>query len=84
MIRNWISVKIARHSNLKEKTNWNAAALHDVKTCICDRGDIGRKKKKEANKKPGNFTKLREVLPSKRCTRKEWSLRRVSLDNYWQ
>ena len=65
MIRDWVSVKIARHLNLKEKSNWNAAALQNVKTCICDRGDMKQMKKQ------ANFAKLKKVLPSKKCARKE-------------
>ena len=64
-IRNWISVKIARHLNLEEKSNWNAAALHDVKTCTCDWDSIGRENKKAANEKRREFYNTRNVLPSK-------------------
>ena len=44
-VRNQISERIAVHLNLDEKPNWNPRNLHDVKTCVCDRGDIAKAKK---------------------------------------
>ena len=79
VIRNWISVKIARHLNLKEKTNWNAAALHDVKTCTCDRGDIGREKKKEANEKRRKFYKTEKGITIKKKYKERMELKKSPL-----
>ena len=31
----------------KKQTNWNAATLHGVKECVCDRGGIGMWKRKK-------------------------------------
>ena len=66
MIRNWISGKIAQHLNLEEKPNWNAYDLHDVETCTCDRGNIGKKKKREANEKRRVFYKSEKGLEIKK------------------
>ena len=73
MIGDWVSVKIAQHLNLKEKSNWSAAVLQNVRhVSVIEVTLVGRKRKKQM-KKDGNFTKPRKVSPSKRCTRKEWS-----------
>ena len=58
MSRDRISVKIARHLNLTEKTNLNAAALHNV-------SEIGREKKKEANEKRPKFYKIEKGIAIK-------------------
>ena len=73
MLRNWISIKIARYLNLVEKSNWNAAALHDLKTFTCDRGNISKEKKKAANEKDGNFTEPRKQkdVQRKNCDEEE-------------
>ena len=39
-----------------------AAAQHNVKPCTCHRGDIGRKKIKEANKTKRSFYKTEKGL----------------------
>ena len=66
LIRDQISVTITRHLNLKEKNNWNAPAIHNVKTCTCDRGGFGRKKEKEANKKRRKFHKTEKGIAIKK------------------
>ena len=66
VIRNWISTKIAKHINLGEKSNWNAYDLHDVERCSCDRGNIGKKKRKEANEKRRAFYKSERGLEIKK------------------
>lgn len=56
-VRNEISENIASHLNLIEKPNWNSRNLHNVETCTCDRGEIGKKKRRAANEKRSAFYK---------------------------
>ena len=63
----------------ERKTNWNAAALHDVKTCTCDRGDIGREKKKEANKKRRKFYKTAKGIAIKKMYKERMELKKSLL-----
>ena len=84
MIRDWISVKIARHLTLKEKTNWNAAVLPDIKTCSFDQGGIGREKKKEANEKRRKFYKNEKGIVTRRMYNERMELKKSFFDNCWQ
>ena len=56
-VRNEISENIASHLNLDGKLNWNSHNLHNVETCTCDRGEIGKKKREAANEKRRAFYK---------------------------
>ena len=56
-IRDEISKSIAFHVNLGEKLNWDELSFHDNVSCTCDRGDIGKKKREEANEKRRAFYK---------------------------
>ena len=65
VIRKWISAKIACHLDLKDKPNWNAWELHDVQSCKCDRGSIGKKKREDANEKRKAFYKTEKGIAIK-------------------
>ena len=65
VIRKWISAKIACHLDLKDKPNWNAWELHNVQSCKCDRGSIGKKKKEDANEKRKAFYKTEKGIAIK-------------------
>ena len=56
-VRDDISAGIASHINLESKTNWDHHNLHDVKVCLCDRGEEGKRKKAAANEKRRAFYK---------------------------
>ena len=66
VIIDWISAKVSRHLNLHEKPNWNALNLHDVENCTCDRGNIGKRKKREANEKRRIFYKSEKGIAIKK------------------
>ena len=51
VIRKWISAKLACHLDLKDRLNWNALELHDVQSCKCYLGSIGKKRWENANEK---------------------------------
>ena len=51
--------------DLKDKPNWNAWELHDVQSCKCDRGSIGKKKKEDANEKRKAFYKTEKGIAIK-------------------
>ena len=56
-VRNEISEGIAMHMDLDRKENWDRWNLHDARTCLCDRGDIGKAKRDAANEKRRAFYK---------------------------
>ena len=56
-VRNEISEKIASHLNLDGKEHWNSHNLHNIVTCTCDRGEIGKKRRAAANEKRRAFYK---------------------------
>lgn len=79
VIRNWIAANIARHLDLKMKPNWNAYDLHDVETCACDRGNIGKKKKKEANEKRAAFYKSERGISIKKMYKERLAMKKKLL-----
>ena len=79
VIRDWISAKIARHLNLHEKPNWNVLNLHDVETCACDRGNIGKRKKKEANEKRAAFFKSKKGIAIKKMYKERVAMKKKLL-----
>ena len=79
MTRDWISIKIARHLNLRKETNINAAELHNIKICTCDRGNIGREKKKEANEERRKFYKTEKCIAIKKMYKERMRLKKILL-----
>ena len=61
-VRTGISRLIAKHIDLTKYENWTWLNLHDTKTCRCARGDIGRKKMRDANEKRRAFYKTAKGL----------------------
>ena len=56
-VRNEISEGIAMYMDLARKENWDNRNLHDVTTCLCDRGDVRKAKRDAVNKKRRAFYK---------------------------
>ena len=56
-VRTEISRLLSKHIDFSKTENWNWLNTHDAKTCKCSRGDIGRKKIREANEKRRAFYK---------------------------
>lgn len=79
-VRNEISEGIASHINLQEKSNWNPHDLHDVQACTCDRGEIGKKKKEEANVKRRAFYKTEAGLSIKKEYKEKAKIKRMIIN----
>ena len=79
VIRDWISQKVARHLNLEQKPNWNVLNLHDVETCPCDRGNIGKRKKIEANEKRRAFYKTEKGIAIKKMYKERIAMKKKLL-----
>ena len=79
-VRNEISENIASHLNLDEKPNWNPRNLHNVETCTCDRGVIGKKKKEEANVKRRAFYKTEAGIAIKKEYKEKARIKRMILN----
>ena len=79
MVRSWISAKTARHSNLEEKSNWNAAALRNVKMCPCHRGNIRREKNRAANEKRRKFYKTEKSIDIKKIYKERLAMKKSLL-----
>ena len=76
VIRNWIAVRIAKHLDLEGKPNWNEYDLHDVENCTCARGNIGKKKIKDANEKRRAFYKTERGLAVKKAYKEKAAKKR--------
>ena len=61
-VRSGISRLLSKHIDFSKKENCTWLNLHDAKTCKCARGDIGRKKIKDANQKRRVFYKTAKGL----------------------
>ena len=79
-VRNEISENIASHLNLDEKANWNPHNLHNVETCTCDRGVIGKKKKEDANVKRRAFYKTEAGIAVKKEYKEKARIKRMILN----
>ena len=79
VIRDWISAKVSSHLNLHEKPNWNALNLHDVENCTCDRGNIGKRKKREANEKRRVFYKSKKGIAIKKMYKERVAMKKKLL-----
>ena len=75
-VRSGISRFISKHIDLTKKSNWTWFDLHDSKNCRCARGDIGRKKIKEANEKRRAFYKTARGLAVKKAYKEKAAKKR--------
>ena len=53
--------------------------LHDVETCPCDRGNIGKRKKIEANKKRRAFYKTEKGIAIKKMYKERITMKKKLL-----
>ena len=79
-VRDEISENVAAHLNLSEKPNWDARNLHNVMTCTCERGNIGKKKKADANEKRRAFYKTDKGLAIKKEYKEKARIKRMILN----
>ena len=78
-VRNEISENVASHLNLSLKPNWDPHNLHNIVTCTCDRGQIGKKKKAEANEKRRAFYKTDAGIAVKKEYKEKARIKRMIL-----
>lgn len=79
-VRDEISEGIARYMNLGSKENWDMHNLHNVKTCLCDRGDVGKAKRDAANKKRRAFYQTDEGVAIKKKYKEKAAVKRMILN----
>ena len=53
--------------------------MHDVETCACDRGNIGKRKKKEANEKRAAFFKSKKGIAIKKMYKERVAMKKKLL-----
>ena len=75
-VRSGISRLLSKHIDLSKKENWTWINLHDAKTCKCARGDIGRKKIKDANEKRRAFYKTAKGIAVKKAYKEKAAKKR--------
>ena len=83
-VRNGISKFISKHIDLTKKVNWTWLNLHDAKKCKCARGDIGRKKMKDANEKRRAFYKTEKGLAVRKAYREKAAKKRQIINQLSQ
>ena len=66
-VRSGISRLLSNYIDFSKKENWTWLNLHDAKTCKCARGDIGRKKIRDANEKGQAFYKTAKGVAVKKA-----------------
>ena len=71
-----ISRLLSKHIDFSKKENWTWLNLHDAKTCKCARGDIGRKKIKDANEKRRAFYKTAKGIAVKKAYKEKAAKKR--------
>ena len=64
-VRNEISEKIAAHIDFRVYPSWETKELHDIATCLCDRGSKGKATKAASNEKRRAFYKTEAGLAMK-------------------
>ena len=79
-VRNEISEGIAMHIDLVRKENWDRWNLYDARTCLCDRGDIGKAKRNSANEKRRAFYKTDAGVEIKKKYREKAAVKREILN----
>ena len=68
------------HIDLVRKENWDRWNLHDARTCLCDRGDIGKAKRDSANEKRRAFYKTDAGVEIKKKYREKAAVKREILN----
>ena len=79
-IRDDISQNVAAHINLVDKKNWTVHDLHDVESCLCHRGKIGKEKKAAANEKRRAYYKTAPGIAMKKAYREKAAIKRQLLN----
>ena len=79
-IRNEISEGIASYLDLLNKLNWDEYNLHNIETCLCDRGKIGKEKRAAANEKRREFYKTEKGIAIKKKYREKAAVKRKILN----
>ena len=79
-VREEISSNISRFIDLTVKSNWTYDELHDRKTCLCSRGEIGKGKRAAANEKRRAYYKTDAGLETKRRYREKAAVKRQILN----
>ena len=68
------------HMDLDRKKNCDSLNLHDARTCLCDRGDVGKAKRDAANEKRRAFYKTNAGIEIKKNYREKALVKRKILN----
>ena len=75
-VRSGISRLLSKHIDFSKTENWTWLNLHGAKKCKCARGDIGRKKIKDANEKRRAFYKTAKGIAVKKAYKEKAAKKR--------
>lgn len=79
-VRNEISLNISRFIDFDAKSNWTNEELHDIETCLCQRGKIGKANRAAANEKRRAYYKTDAGIETKRKYREKAAVKRQILN----
>ena len=81
-VRSGISRLLSKYIDFSKKENWTWLNLHDAKTCKCARGDIGRKKIRNANEKRRAFYKAVKAMAVKKAYKEKVAKKRQMIKQF--
>ena len=79
-VRDEISLGIATHIDLENKIHWDCHNLHNVKVCLCARGEEGKRKKAEANERRSAFYKTDAGIAIKKQYKEKARIKKMILN----
>ena len=79
-VRDEISLNISRFIDFDAKSNWTNEELHDIETCLCQRGKMGKANRAAANEKRRAYYKTDAGIETKRKYREKAAVKRQILN----